>query len=77
MKVKISLFATLRKFSPSGKNVFSLDLEPPTTVAALIDRLGIPPSTHRIVLINGHHGKPEAFLADGDAVTMFPPMAGG
>lgn len=77
MKVKISLFATLRKFSPNGKNVFILDLEPDTTVAELIDRLGIPPATHRIVLINGHHGKPETTLTDGDAVTMFPPMAGG
>jgi len=42
-----------------------------------VEKLEIPSSVKRVILVNGYHGNENTVLADGDTVTLFPPMAGG
>jgi molybdopterin converting factor small subunit len=77
MRVDVRLFSVLRRYAPEGAEVATLELEPGATVGRLLERLGVPEGVERVVLVNGHHGSPETPLADGDVVTLFPPVAGG
>ena len=79
MKVEVKLFATLAKYLPGGEDGGSATAEVPdgSTVGQLIRRLGIPDGMPRIVLINGLDADPEQPLHDGDALSVFPPLAGG
>ena len=77
MKITVSLFATLRRYAPGDDHVFDLPVAPGATLQQVVQELGIPDALHRITLVNGRHGKPDQVLADGDAVTLFPPITGG
>jgi sulfur carrier protein ThiS len=54
-----------------------MDVSEHDTVQALMKALGVPDSLPKIVLINGHFASEDSFLADGDVVTVFPPLIGG
>ncbi len=54
-----------------------LDLPEEGTVDAVARSLGIPPDMARVVLVNGQDAEPDHRLADGDTVTIFPPLMGG
>jgi len=77
MRVKIRLFSNLKQYGPGQEGTFPSDLEVGTTVHGLVEALGIPPSVNRVILVNGYHCQNDTVLADGDTVTVFPPMAGG
>ncbi len=48
-----------------------------TTVASLLASLGVPAELPKIVLVNGRARPGEYVLAPGDAISVFPPIAGG
>lgn len=77
--VSVRLFATLQRYLPPPKpgEATEYDIPEGTTVAALIDRIGVPADQVKIVMINGIHARQEQVLREGDRVGIFPPIAGG
>jgi molybdopterin converting factor small subunit len=77
MRVQIRLFSNLRQYGPDGEGSYQLELGVGATVHQLVEKLEIPSLVKRVILVNGYHGNENTVLADGDTVTIFPPMAGG
>ena len=79
MRVGVQLFATLARYLPAGATGDGLatDVEPGATVGDVIRSLGIPPEFELVSVVNGHDAPPEHILAEGDVVSLFPPLAGG
>jgi sulfur-carrier protein len=79
MKVQVQLFASLRKYAPdeSASGPFDMTLQEDATVAEVLDRLGVPEETVKLVFVNGVHAGGETRLGHGDRMGVFPPVAGG
>ena len=83
MKIRLKLFAALRDYLPAGSssNEVELDVADGISVQGLIDLEMVPAKRVHLVLVNGYHVPPSAFgattLGDGDAVAIWPPVAGG
>ena len=74
MHVTVKLFATLRKDRFDEKD---LDLPAGVTAGEIISTFAIPPAEVTLIFINGRHSTPEAKLANGDTLALFPPIGGG
>jgi len=74
MHVTVKLFATLRKDRFDEKD---LDLPAGVTAGEIISMFATPPAEVTLIFINGRHSTPEAKLADGDTLALFPPIGGG
>jgi molybdopterin converting factor small subunit len=74
MKIEIRLFASLRKYSNDKSGI---ELEDGANVSDFIERIGVPPSEVAIILVNGRHAHQDQRLHDGEAVSLFPAIAGG
>jgi molybdopterin converting factor small subunit len=74
MKVKIKLFATLRKFGPDEQEV---ELPDGATVEDAVELLNLPEKMPLLKIVNGEHRPPKHPLKDGDELALFPPIAGG
>jgi molybdopterin converting factor small subunit len=74
MKVKIKLFATLRKFGPDEQEI---ELPDGATVDDAINMLNLPVKISLLKIVNGEHRPPKHPLKDGDELALFPPIAGG
>ncbi len=77
MKVQISMYATLKQYAPGGRGNFELNLASGATVKTLIERLKIPQTVEKVILINGRLADDGTRLADVDKITIFPPIEGG
>lgn len=83
MQITLKLYAQLTDFLPSGAAQNRVDLEVPdgTTIAALLQSLNLPPKLVHLVLVNGLFVAPDArsgrALRTGDALAVWPPVAGG
>jgi sulfur carrier protein ThiS len=83
MKVTVKLYALLGQYLPPGSQGNETLLEVPdgATVAGVVARLNLPPQHCHLVLVNGAYVEPgardTATLADGDALAIWPPIAGG
>jgi sulfur-carrier protein len=80
MEVRLKLFATLRKKLPPGSKAgqASLTLADGTTILDVIHQLDIPEDLAQMVLVNGEQTREfDQVLADGDSLSIFPPVAGG
>lgn len=80
MNIELRLFANLRKKLPPGSPRGKCELELPdrATIADVLARMGIPQKSAQMVLVNGDHSRDFAHvLADGDVLSVFPPLAGG
>ena len=78
MKIKVKVFATLRKYAPdasSGKQ--ELELTEGVTVGQVLDELKIPQEEVAFVFVNSVQQKMDKALAQGDELGIFPPIAGG
>ena len=73
--IGLRCFATLARFQPPEAEAFPID--PGETVASVMARLGIPPGAATLIFVNNVHRKPDAVLADGDSLGLFPPIGGG
>ena len=77
MRVNVKLMAVLRSKLPPGGTA-ALELEAGATVASLLERLGIGSGHVHLVMVNGAmEPDRQRLLADGDELTVFPPVAGG
>jgi molybdopterin converting factor small subunit len=88
MEITLKLFATLADYLPQevdgrrrAHNQIALDVAEGTTVQSLIDRFQLPTKMTHLVLVNGVYITPSAraahALAPGDALAIWPPIAGG
>lgn len=83
MQVSLKLYASLGVYLPDGaeKNVAKLDVAEGTTIRQLLDAHNVPPQACHLVLLNGHFQAPavrgSVTLKPGDAVAVWPPVAGG
>lgn len=75
MPVTLKCYATLaRRQPPDAANLL---VAPGETVRSLMQRLGIPGDQVAIVMLNGKSVEPDAVLADGDRLGLFPAVGGG
>ena len=74
MDVESWLFAILRQDRFRRKQFEILE---ETRVLDILFRLGIPPEGVAILLTNGRDAAADHRLRDGDAVSLFPLVAGG
>ena len=83
MKITLKLFAGLSEFLPAGavRNAITLEVPETCSLNDLIDQHSIPRDQVHLVLINGisrqASERDHAILKGGDAVAMWPPVAGG
>ncbi len=79
MTIMVQLLATFSRYLPEGSRERRCTLEVPEgiTVGEVITRLGLPVNHPKIILQNGMNVPEETPLADGDLVSVFPPLAGG
>lgn len=88
MEITLKLFATLSDYLPhelDGKtrvhNQLALDVPEGTTVQSVIDRFHLPSRMTHLVLVNGTFIPPSErathALLPGDALAIWPPIAGG
>ncbi|HWH41387.1 MAG TPA: MoaD/ThiS family protein [Usitatibacter sp.] len=85
MKIVLKLYATLTDYLPEKgrdqRHEIDLDVADETTVAHIIERYALPPKLVHLVLVNGVYVPPERrpsrALQEGDALAIWPPVAGG
>ena len=83
MQVTLKLYASLGAYLPShaDRNEATIDIEEGTTIQALLDRYNVPRAACHLVLRNGIFQPPasrgQIRLAAGDAIAVWPPVAGG
>jgi molybdopterin converting factor small subunit len=88
LQITFKLFATLSDYLPAqvdqhvrSGNEIALDVPEGTAVQAVIDRFNMPRPLIHLVLVNGHYISPSEraghLLRDGDALAIWPPIAGG
>jgi len=77
MMVNVQLLGYLAKYSPTGKEIFTQELDPEATIGRLLEKIHFPPEMGKMVLVNGHQSNEATRLADGDEVFIFSPAAGG
>ena len=79
MKLEVHLFATLGPYLPAGAQGDGAVMAFPegTTVHDVVHALRIPPELPFMAVVNGHDADLDHVLAEGDVVSMFPPLVGG
>jgi sulfur-carrier protein len=84
MKITFKLFATLTDYLPPQarhSNVVEIDVPPGASIMRIIEPFGLPPRLVHLVLVNGTYVPPEErmtrTLEEGDALAIWPPIAGG
>lgn len=80
MEVTVKLFAMLASYAPGDRKTgepFRITLEEGSTIADLIDELGIPEREIKVAYVDGHARAPVYQLKDDAEVGIFPPVGGG
>ncbi len=83
MQVTLKLYASLGAFLPAHaeRNMADVEVADGTTVRGLLDSYSVPPEACHLVLLNGVFQPPGTRgakrLSPGDAVAVWPPVAGG
>lgn len=84
MKIVFKLYASLTQYLPAEArydNRVQLELPEGSSVATVIEPLGMPEKLVHLVLVNGVYVPPEErltrVLQDGDVLAIWPPIAGG
>lgn len=83
MQVTLKLYASLGIYLPdhAAKNEAKIEVPEGTTIKKILDDHQVPPVMCHLVLLNGHFQAPavraNVQLKAGDAVAVWPPVAGG
>lgn len=81
--VTLKLYASLGAYLPAGalRNEAKVDVPAESTIWELLDRHNVPRAACHLVLLNGHFQPPQTRgskkLSPGDAIAVWPPVAGG
>jgi len=73
LKFEVRLFATFR--DGRGKKVF-VEMNDPTP-QKILSSIGIEKEDVAILLVNGQDAKFDQAMAEGDYISVFPPVGGG
>jgi sulfur carrier protein ThiS len=83
MKIQLKLYASLGQYLPAEakKNQIEVEVQSHTTVGDLLRKYTVPDEMCHLVLVNGKFVSPgergALSLNDGDALAVWPPVAGG
>lgn len=83
ISVTLKLYASLGTYLPSGaaQNTAEVEAASGATIESLLDAHNIPREACHLVLLNGvfqpREKRASATLSEGDAVAVWPPVAGG
>lgn len=84
MKITFKLFASLTDHLPPHArtaNQVELEVAEDATIEEVIAPFGLPPKMVHLVLVNGRYIPPEQRMSQtlqpGDALAIWPPIAGG
>nr|WP_245574345.1 MoaD/ThiS family protein [Desulfovirgula thermocuniculi] len=79
LRLEVRVFSGLEKYIPGARFGQAIEVERPegTTLADLVDSLGIPRDQVFAALVNGRHAPLDRVLQPGDRVSLFPPVGGG
>ena len=83
MKIRIKFYALLGKYLPSNaeKNEADVEVAEDTTIVEVLTSLMVPLEECHLVLVNGVYVAPSEratqALEEGDALAIWPPVAGG
>lgn len=83
MKITIKLFALLAKYLPEDayRNVAEIDVADGATVHDVVQQLKLPCEHCHLVMVDGVYIAPserdERVLKSGEALAIWPPVAGG
>lgn len=83
VNITFKLFASLAQHLPGEavRNIVEIEIAPETTVHEIIDRFHVPRQSAHLILINGLYVEPQdrdrPILKAGDALAIWPPVAGG
>jgi molybdopterin synthase sulfur carrier subunit len=79
IRVKVKLFATLRKHLPpdATEGTVVVEVREGATVTEVMERLGIPAEHTKMIVSGDRHLEPGSLVADGQQVDLYPPLAGG
>jgi molybdopterin converting factor small subunit len=78
MLITIKLYSMLRSYLGEHEQGFTeREFPDGAIIADVLAALGIPEKIPKITLINGEQKSPGETLAEGDTLSVFPPMAGG
>jgi sulfur carrier protein ThiS len=83
MKITFKLFATLTDYLPAHVrgNVMEIEVPADASISQIIEPYGLPPKMVHLVLVNGVYVQPAERLSrrlnEGDALAIWPPIAGG
>lgn len=76
MKVTIQIHGELQRHT-DGASRMELDVPAGTTVAQVMERLGVPQAEVFTVVVNRRMVAEETALQEGDRVDLIPPIGGG
>lgn len=74
MRIKVRLYASLRQDHAPEEAV---EVPSGTTVASMIEMLGLHAPTVTLIFINGRHADFQTEVHEGDEIALFPPIGGG
>lgn len=84
MKITFKLYATLGELLPANavRNVATIEVDEDATLHSIIDKYRVPRKLAHLVLINGvfvcdADRDQSGLLKEGDALAIWPPVAGG
>ena len=83
MKIELKLYASLGQYLPEDavRNVAQVDIADGASPGAVLAEFSVPPEHCHLVLVNGVYVAPserdDHSLKEGDALAVWPPVAGG
>lgn len=83
MNIRLKLYASLGQYLPAGakQNEATVEVADGETITTLLERYNVPRDACHLVLLNGVFQAPasrgDKTLSDGDALAVWPPVAGG
>ena len=83
MNIELKLYASLSRYLPPGakQHKITLNVADGMTPAQLIEERKLPKESCFLVLLNGvylsHPERESRAMREGDALAMWPPIAGG
>ncbi|HEY5624932.1 MAG TPA: MoaD/ThiS family protein [Dehalococcoidia bacterium] len=77
MKITVELRGYLDQYAPGDDATFPYEVAEGATVRAVLNRLQITDELAAAVIVGGEATDTERALAEGDRLTVIPPLAGG